>query len=725
MRHLRLVGAEGAVVAVLVGLACAAYLSLVRYGFNKDWGVFLVEETFFAQTARRVLLGALPYRDFSIPYTPGVFYLHARLMEWLGPDLVVLRAAQVACRAVFCLALYAAGRQLLPPAFAALPPALLLGMDTAPPHWDIHPGWYAAPASVITVWALARYIRAGRGRWLIAAGAAAGVGFAFKQNTALLSLMAVLWLLAVAESRLAPVAAPLLPRRRRPGPRPTGPRPTGPRPTGPRPTGPAAAGRLGAQVAALVLLPLAAAVLVRPHLSGAIVGLFVLPPAAVSAVAAVWLLRVTGRATGGGRPPGGEAPALGREASFYARPLLVLAGFAAVTAPWLVPLIAALDGRVELLGPFVGGVDPTGYYSGPPPLKAPHVLLTALLALTPWAVGLLAAGAAAAGRLVRRRVGLPGLAGLGVLAPLLFAPLLVPSLAALAGRGPDPAPGALTERGLDYGLDYARHLLVYLPFLIFWPALLRLLYRLRGAPGPAPATPDLLRLWYLAAGAALLLGQYPRADKDHLPWSATILFVAGADLLYAWYQRLVRREPALRGPVARVALGLSLVLLPAVAVLPMTQARLSLLLALRRGELAPLGLPQAGVYLEADEARPILEAVALVREATAPGEPIFAYPADPGFYYLADRPNPTRFNHLFAGMATPAEQEEVVRQLEAVRCVVWDYPGSLSSVHPGDNAPLTEYIRTHFYVQGVAGPYAVLTRDPAGAVFHYPPPAGS
>ena len=402
-----------------------------------------------------------------------------------------------------------------------------------------------------------------------------------------------------------------------------------------------------------------------------------------------------------------------------------------MTVPWLVALIAALDGRVELLSAFVGDVDPSGYFWGMPPFQAPYALLTALLLLAPWAVGLLAAAAAAAGRRARRRVGLRGLAGLGVLATLLLAPLLVPSLAALAERAPGPAPKGWTERGLDY----ARYLLVYLPFLAFWPALLHLLYRVRGAapagpqdavarPGAGPTPPDLLRLWYLAAGAALLLGQYPRSDKDHLPWSATILFVAGADLLYAWYQRIVRREPALRAPAGRVALGLSLVLLPAVAVLPMTQARLSLLHALRRGELAPLGLPHAGVYLEADEARSILEAVALVREATAPGEAIFVYPTSPGFYYLADRPNPTRHNHLFAGMAAPAEQQEMVRQLEAVRCVVWDYPGSITAVHPGDNAPLTEYIRTHFYVRGVAGPYAILTRDPAGAEFHYPPRAG-
>ena len=157
----------------------------------------------------------------------------------------------------------------------------------------------------------------------------------------------------------------------------------------------------------------------------------------------------------------------------------------------------------------------------------------------------------------------------------------------------------------------------------------------------------------------------------------------------------------------------------------MTQARLSLLLALRRRRPRPSGPPQAGVFLEADEARQIREAVALVRAATAPGGADLRLPGRAGLLLPGRPAEPaTRFNHLFAGMATPADQQEMVRQLEAVRCVVWDYPGALSSVRPGDNALLTEYIRTRFYVHGVAGPYAVLTRDPAGAELRYPPPAG-
>ena len=41
------------------------------------------------------------------------------------------------------VALYAAGRRLMPPAFALLAPAVLVLMDTAPELWGIHPGWIA------------------------------------------------------------------------------------------------------------------------------------------------------------------------------------------------------------------------------------------------------------------------------------------------------------------------------------------------------------------------------------------------------------------------------------------------------------------------------------------------------------------------------------------------------------------------------------------------------
>ena len=105
--------------------------------------------------------------------------------------------------------------------------------------------------------------------------------------------------------------------------------------------------------------------------------------------------------------------------------------------------------------------------------------------------------------------------------------------------------------------------------------------------------------------------------------------------------------------------------------------------------------------------------VDFLRQNTAPDEPIFTYPAIPGFYFLADRPNATRFNHLFRGMASQSDQEEMVAQLEAVRYVVWDNRGAQTWARPGDNARLTEYIHAHFRVERVLGIYTILSRHAA------------
>ena len=64
---------------LVVSLGGAFYASLAWYGFD------LLEEGYFLTHARRVQAGGLPYRDFSTPYTPGVFYLYAWMMDWIGP----------------------------------------------------------------------------------------------------------------------------------------------------------------------------------------------------------------------------------------------------------------------------------------------------------------------------------------------------------------------------------------------------------------------------------------------------------------------------------------------------------------------------------------------------------------------------------------------------------------------------------------------------------------
>lgn len=743
---------ESLVAGLMVVLLCATYVSFSWYGFD------LLEEGYFATHARRVQQGGLPYRDFSTPYTPGVFYLYARMLDWFGMDIVPLRWLQVAGRATFGLALYLTARQLMPPFFAAIAPALILAVDTVPHLWGLHPGWYSTSASVLAVLAIARYLRTGRGRWLFAAGLASGVGFAFKQNLAAFGLIAALWLLIVAERHLPLLAAPWGGPSRRPmrdrrdddtpamepseaheGVATVVPRWSRERAPGtgrwgfgtvadaiPLSRTPvvATAVRRVIQAITLLLLPLTATLLVRPYLSVPLFTLLVLPLAATCAVTASCLTFRSQVAVAD--EPKGRA-VLSREARFYARPLLVLAGFGTITVPWLALLIWALEGRIALLGGFIGRVDPTGYFSAMPPLRGADLLLAGVTLLPP---ALLTLGRG--GSWYRRGTML----ALGVAGVLLAAYTL-----SLRG-GPEHPWGAAGPAWSPYagtGGDGGSVLFLYLPTLAFWAALARLLLTI-GKGRRTTNGVDLLRLWYLVAGSALLLNQYPRMDFGHMLWSGGLLLVAGADVLHAWYRAIVRRGPALR-PRTTVALAvrLCLVLLPAVAMLPDVADRLDgapTFLSTRgravataavasTGQFVPLTPGGAGtaVSAPAEQARPIGEVVEFLRQRAAPGEPIFAYPAIPGFYYLADRPNATRFNHLFAGMASPEEQREMVRQLEAVRFVVWDDHGAHHWVQPGDNAPVTEYIRTHFRVEQVIGLYTILVREGRGPELPYFLPA--
>src|SRR5205823_3904002 len=76
-----------------------------------------------------------------------------------------------------------------------------------------------------------------------------------------------------------------------------------------------------------------------------------------------------------------------------------------------------------------------------------------------------------------------------------------------------------------------------------------------------------------------------------------------------------------------------------------------------------------------------------VKARTAPGEPIFVYPSEPLVYVVAERPNPTRYDHLYPGAAPPAEVQAVIRELKDVRVVVTSdfWPPFFGP--PGDNAP--------------------------------------
>jgi hypothetical protein len=194
-----------------------------------------------------------------------------------------------------------------------------------------------------------------------------------------------------------------------------------------------------------------------------------------------------------------------------------------------------------------------------------------------------------------------------------------------------------------------------------------------------------LRL-YLLCGVALFLTEFPRMDTLHLQWSAPLLLVIGAIAL----ERIPRAA-------ALACLGATALLL-----WPNFSSRLAYL-SLPRA-------PIAGVEAPVQTAMDIQATVADIRARTQPGEPVFVYPTSPLLYVLADRPNPTRFDHLNPGAADASQIQTVIADLQRSNTrvvVISDFWQSVWGP-PGANAPLEAFLATQYTEVGRHGPYRVL-----------------
>jgi hypothetical protein len=195
--------------------------------------------------------------------------------------------------------------------------------------------------------------------------------------------------------------------------------------------------------------------------------------------------------------------------------------------------------------------------------------------------------------------------------------------------------------------------------------------------------------WYLLAGVALLATEFPRMDTLHLMWSAPLLLVVGAIALSraAW-------------PVAALAVAAAMALLA-----PTWTGRLTFLIEPR----ASVADVQATEQTAAD----VNGLIGDIQQRTRPGEPIFVYPTSPLVYVLADRPNPTRFDHLNPGAATPQELRQVVADLQRSQTrliVISDFWESVWGPS-ADNAMLEEWLNTHYTQVARHGAYRVLVES--------------
>ena len=152
------------------------------YAWAGRYWIDVVDEGYFLDLSNRVLHGALPYRDFSTYYTPGVFYLFALVFKLLGTSILPVRVLMAGLRAASALLLFSLARRVAPWWLAWLPFGVVAAVD----HWPIepepHPSWPAMVATLLTMELVARHVGSRRLRWLALAGGATAVAVLFKQN---------------------------------------------------------------------------------------------------------------------------------------------------------------------------------------------------------------------------------------------------------------------------------------------------------------------------------------------------------------------------------------------------------------------------------------------------------------------------------------------------------------------------------------------------------------
>jgi hypothetical protein len=167
--------------AALFLAAFVALLALRRYNlWDMVEGWIIADEGHQAYQPLRWLAGQWYYRDFATDnYPPGSIWLHAWLFDLFGVKLSVLRVFLAGIGAGIAAMAYATARRVMPAGPALL--AYLLCLT-----WNVlnlnvgYPSWYCVLLGLAALPAIMRYTHTGHVRWLVVAGALAGLSLMFK-----------------------------------------------------------------------------------------------------------------------------------------------------------------------------------------------------------------------------------------------------------------------------------------------------------------------------------------------------------------------------------------------------------------------------------------------------------------------------------------------------------------------------------------------------------------
>ena len=158
----------------VVVAATAAYLAPI---VTQGWVPF--DEGMLGQVAHRVLLGQLPHRDFEDVYTGGLAMLHAGSFLLFGENLVSLRWVFFAAVLLTAPIVYYIASRFARPIFATATSVVVV-MASFPSYVAAMPSWFNLIFALACMAALLRFVERGGRRWLVAAGACAGLSILMK-----------------------------------------------------------------------------------------------------------------------------------------------------------------------------------------------------------------------------------------------------------------------------------------------------------------------------------------------------------------------------------------------------------------------------------------------------------------------------------------------------------------------------------------------------------------